>query len=52
MAQEMPPMELSSEMVMGISAPPTRKVKTTPKSAPVANMMPIISQGKNCEAML
>ena len=52
MAHEMPPMELSSEMVMGMSAPPTRRVKTTPKSAPVTNMRPIISQGRKSGATL
>ena len=52
MAQEMPPMELSREMVMGMSAPPTRMVKTMPNSAPVANMMKMNSEGRKFGAML
>ena len=52
MAQEMPPMELSREMVMGMSAPPTRRVNTMPKSAPVTNMRPIMSHGRKPGAIL
>ena len=52
MAQEMPPMELSREMVMGMSAPPTRMVKTMPNSAPVANITKMKNQGRNVGAML
>ena len=52
MAQEMPPMELSREMVMGMSAPPTRMVKTMPNSVPVTNMRPRKNEGYQSGAML
>ena len=52
MAQEMPPMELSREMVMGMSAPPTRMVKTMPNSAPVANITKMKNPGRKVGAML
>ena len=52
MAQEMPPMELSSEMVIGMSAPPTRMVKTMPKRMPVANIRKMKNEGRKFGAML
>ena len=48
MAAHTPPMEFSSEMVMGISAPPTRMVKAMPKAVPVTNIKKMKKPNRNC----
>ena len=48
MAAQTPPMEFSSEMVMGMSAPPTRMVNPTPKAVPDKSIMKMKKPNKKC----